>query len=85
MKTATYFNVLSPDGTVTSILSRTEADKYASSEFHVNVHGGVGTVEPVTIEINESSDSVIEAEKSVLVQVALGKLTDLDKFVLGVK
>jgi hypothetical protein len=84
MKKITYYKVVSGDNVI-SLTNKEEADALAVSEFFVSVFGAVGVVETVTFNIFDTEASVVDGMKKELAEVALAKLSEVDKYVLGLK
>lgn len=82
MKKITYYNVKNDQGSI-SLVNEVEATKLANSEFHAKVFGSKGIVETVSFNIFDDADSVAESFKKEISEVALQKLTDVEKYVLG--
>lgn len=84
MKKITYYKVVSGDNVI-SLTNKDEADALAISEFFVTVFGAAGVVETVTFNIFDTQASVVDTMKKELADAALSKLSDVDKYVLGLK
>lgn len=84
MKKITYFKVVSGENVI-SLTNKEEADALAVSEFFITVFGAAGVVETVTFNIFDTKASVVESMNKELADVALAKLSEVDKYVLGLK
>lgn len=84
MKKIIYYKIIAGNSVI-CLTDKQQAESLATSKFFENVFGHNGLVETVIFEIFDTEAAFVESKKKEIVDTALIKLDDVEKYVLGLK